>query len=383
MSPTADKMLIGQIGPWTQTRIDLNALYGTDTSGGTNPFTNPTNVNDGNDTTHADRAADASELATFIQTGSMNGTGRGPFTATLMANPVTAGNLLIGVAHKFNPHDNPSFFGDPPTIFHGSSGRPFTLFSGSPFEQSGTYPSGFFDTWLCYRVATGDEQTLTFQNTGDDIYFAMIEISNAASAAGFEVLTSAPNSASTSKVIGTFTTPGDLQVMALTYGQAAGGDRPLDQSAGTGYTMDVQDGKPTGGGLYILNYALAHGSSGAAPTFTGGSTIWGGSAVGVTSSTGSAEDSWLQADLGQTRRANRMELLESSNTGNTYLLQYSPNGSSWTTITASRTYLGGNRQRYDFDEIGARYWRIKDDHPSGGALSSLTWDTWTIEGFPF
>lgn len=346
-------MLLGLGSPFPQARVDLNRLYGTDSSGGTNPFTDPTNANDGNDATHADRASAASSVA-IVQSSSSQNT-----TSLDLGSAVTAGRLLvILVAHKDNPPDIANIA----VQSNHAILRPFTAFHASLLDPIDGFVMG-------YRIASGDEQHLSLVTAATTA--AIYELSGFGTPSGYEVKFATGSGSPI--VIGSFTVPGLLQIAGI-----SGRDNPTTYAAGAGYTGDYQ--LQNGPSFDAPSMFAEHGTTGTPAQATSSSgTRWAGMAVGVTAA--AARNSWLEADLGAVRRANRMELLESSTTGNTYLVQAFLGG-VWTTITATRSELGGNRQRYAFADTEARYWRLVDDNPSGGALSALTWDTWTIEGFP-
>jgi F5/8 type C domain-containing protein len=380
-------MLLGLGSVASQTRVDFNRLHGADSSSGTNPFASPSNLNDGSDSTHADRAADPYASAYIVQSRTFDGSSGPPTTApSSFANPVTAGNILVMVGRSGWSGFDPSATAPPQvTLSDGLTGRPFTGFFGTMFQS--TAPGNvYFPMTLGYRVATGDEQTLRVMNQQSlsKYWYTLYEIANAASPGSWPTVgPNNGNSASTAKVIGTLSSAGILEIMALCYGTSAGGDRPLDQTAGTGWTQDVQTGFATGGGNYVYNHAVAHAFGRTDPNWSGGSTIWAGGAVAIPTGKPDAT-SICQADLGAAYPVNRLRLLESSATGTQYAVSYSTDGTTWTAVTPTFTDLGGGWQQYDLPStISARYWRIADGHSPAAALSALTWDTWTIEGFPF
>lgn len=349
---TPKKILLGQGGPFAQTRVDFNLLHGTDSSSGTNPFTSPTNLNDGNAATHADRAADSTPTPVIVQKASA-ASGAGNMFLDFAA-AVTAGNLLYLLNSRRN--GGPAF----PTGFTAPLPE-IESFSGRGFGRLG------------YKVAAGTEQHLIFGN--DQGVATMYEISGAGSPAGFEILSATLQSSGTARSLGAFTTPGGLQLAEfLTDNTTA------DQTAGSGYTEDYES--PSNAGSLEPDVLHESGTTGANPTSSGTAYAWGGLAVGITTSHADTT-SICQADLGAAYPVNRVTLLEAAATGTQYALSYSTDGSSWTTLSPTFSAAGA-LQTYELaSTIVARYWRLTDNHSPAVALAALAWDTWTIEGFPF
>lgn len=350
-------MLLGLGSPFTQTRVDFNRLYGTDSSSGTNPFTSPANLNDGSGASHADRAADTTPVPVTVQSTSEQNT-----TNIDFASPVTAGNLLVLViARKDNPPDLTQIA----IQSNHALTRPFTAFHASLLDPI----DGFV---MAYRIATGDEQHLTCGTAAT--VTAFYELAGAGAPGGFEVLSN--TGSGTPLVIGSFTTPGLLQIAGI-----SGRDNPTTYTAGAGYTSDYQ--LQNGPSFDAPSMLAMHGTTGTTAQATSSSgTRWAGMAVGVT--TGSAAlTSICQADLGAAYPVNRLTLLEAVASGTQYAVSYSTDGSSWTTLSPTFSAVGA-LQTYELAAtITARYWRIADNHSPAVALAALAWDTWTIEGFPF
>lgn len=352
-------MLLGLGSPFSQTRVDFNRLHGTDSSSGTNPFTNPTNLNDGNATTHADRAADTTPVPVIVQSSSAQNNTNFDF-----ASPVTAGHLLVIVVGR---KDNPPDIANIALQSNHATLRPFTAFAPSLLDPI----DGFV---MAYRVATGDEQHLHLVTT--NVTAAIYELSGFGPASGYEVKS---NTGSGSPiVIGSFSVPGLLQIAGI-----SGRDNPTTYTAGAGYTGDysLQNGVPGSGDAPTV-FAM-HGTAGATAQATSSSgTRWAGMAVGVTTASAPLT-SICQADLGAAYPVNRITLLEATATGTHYAISYSNDGSSWTSLSPTFSAVGA-LQTYDLAAtIAARYWRIEDDHSPAVAIAALSWDTWTIEGFPF
>jgi PKD repeat protein len=207
--------------------------------------------------------------ATILQKGSTGWFSVWGTTLTL-PNPVNPGSLLVACVGTGN------YFGvDDPWNVGGSAGgaaRPFTPWSPR-FVNDGGAPCRL---GLGYRIATGDEQTMSFAGYAGRHQVTLYEIAGAGDPTTFEVVSVDAHSASSSKSLAAFTTPGDLQIEGFVIAEGTS-----DQTVGSGWTQDFQAFNVGGAGN--PNMVVAHATTGPTPNITGGSHTFGGIAVGITS----------------------------------------------------------------------------------------------------
>jgi hypothetical protein len=100
----------------------------------------------------------------------------------------------------------------------------------------------------------------------------------------------------------------------------------------------------------------------------------------------SSSNVFLQADLGSARPVSRIRIGGNSKcgsnasnvsgpvewTGNTEVLQYSDDGSTWTTVTNLPAYSGTAMTDYTFTSVTARYWRLHEGASIPGNGASLS-----------
>lgn len=194
-------------------------------------------------------------------------TGGGEPLLTL-PGPVTAGNLLVA---SWTRRGGP---GRPERVTRDDISGPerdFTSF-GTPVQFGAPLDASF----ICWRVATGDEQTLFFEDAGHIVLYEFSGL-DAADAAAAQVLRSDQQSAATFYPIGVAL--GHVTLAVWLYGLDF---NDTDHwTMGSGWTVDYQDSTDGGSPWTEMGHALPGSlyaaSSGAV------SIAWGGMAVGINS----------------------------------------------------------------------------------------------------